>query len=68
VTSAGNRSRGVSHDLRVSASDATELTGSVFRFAGSDYISETVSSSRGSFKKQLYERVCKEQSYEAVVK
>jgi hypothetical protein len=51
--------------------DATELTGSVFRFAGSGYISGAVSRfssvfkeqffrsqfSRGVFKKQLYEAV-----------
>jgi hypothetical protein len=39
--------------------DATELTGSVFRFAGSGYISEAVSSFSSVFKKQLYKRVVK---------
>jgi hypothetical protein len=48
--------------------DATELTGSVFLIAGSGYISEAVSSFSSVFRKQLYERVRKEQSYESVVK
>jgi hypothetical protein len=44
--------------------DATALTGFVFRFAGSGYISEAVSSFKRVFKEQSYEAVFKEQPYE----